>query len=115
MKRVVILLLDGVGAGELPDAGRFGDTGSNSLANTARAVGGLNLPNLQALGLGNIIALEGCPPLANASAAFGKMAEVSDGKGFHGQALGNRRPGDQARISRVPERIPARADCRGRE
>jgi phosphopentomutase len=80
MKRVLILLLDGVGVGELPDAARFGDTGSNSLGNTAKAVGGLALPNLQALGLGNIIALEGCPPLANASAAFGKMAEVSEGK-----------------------------------
>jgi phosphopentomutase len=80
MKRVVILLLDGVGIGELPDAGRFGDAGSNSLANTAKAVGGLNLPNLQALGLGNISALEGCPPAASASAAFGKMAEVSGGK-----------------------------------
>jgi len=80
MKRVIILLLDGVGVGELPDAARFGDTGSNSLGNTAKAVGGLKLSNMQALGLGNITALEGCPPATNATAAFGKMAEVSDGK-----------------------------------
>jgi phosphopentomutase len=80
MRRALILLLDGVGIGELPDAAQFGDTGSNSLANTARAVGGLNLPNLQALGLGNISPLDGCPPAATPSAAFGKMAEVSGGK-----------------------------------
>jgi len=80
MKRVLILLLDGVGIGELPDAARYGDAGSDSLGNTARAVGGLNLPNLQELGLGNIAALLGCPPAAGPSAAFGKMAEVSGGK-----------------------------------
>ena len=45
-------MLDAVGAGELPDAGEYGDEGSNTLGNTARAVGGLDLPNLEALGLG---------------------------------------------------------------
>jgi phosphopentomutase len=79
-RRVVILVLDGVGIGALPDAGDYGDTGSNTLANLAEAVGGLRLPNLQQLGLGNISDLKGCPPAANPGAAFGRMAERSCGK-----------------------------------
>ena len=54
-------MLDAVGAGALPDADRYGDEGSNTLANVAWAVGGLDLPNLEALGLGNVEPLEGCP------------------------------------------------------
>ena len=57
--RVIILLLDGVGCGELPDADRYSDQGSNTLANLAGAVGGLSLPNLARLGLGNIIPIDG--------------------------------------------------------
>ncbi|MDX6471115.1 MAG: phosphopentomutase, partial [Gaiellaceae bacterium] len=55
-------MLDAVGAGALPDADRYGDEGSNTLGNVAAAVGGLDLPNLEALGLGNVEPLEGCPP-----------------------------------------------------
>lgn len=80
MKRVIILLLDGVGIGELPDAAAYGDAGSDTLGNLARAVGGLDLPVLQSLGLGNIAELAGCPPCDNASSAFGKMAIASVGK-----------------------------------
>jgi len=80
MKRVIILLLDGVGIGALPDAADYGDAGSNSLANTARAAGGLDLPVLQRLGLGNIADLPGCPPSPKPEASFGKMAEASKGK-----------------------------------
>jgi len=47
-------VLDAVGAGELPDAGQYGDEGSDTLGNVARAVGGLDLPSLEALGLGNV-------------------------------------------------------------
>ena len=63
-----MIVLDGVGVGELPDAADYGDEGSNTLGNVASAVGGLDLPNLEALGLGNVIALEGCPPQAGAPA-----------------------------------------------
>lgn len=77
---VTIIVIDSLGAGELPDAGKYGDEGSNTLANMARAVGGLKLPNLQKLGLGNIIDIEGIPPLDRPGAAFGKMAELSAGK-----------------------------------
>jgi phosphopentomutase len=80
LKRIVLIILDGVGCGELPDAALYGDTGSNTLGNTARAVGGLRLPNLQALGLGNIIPIDGVPPAPAPEGSFGKMAEVSKGK-----------------------------------
>ncbi|MCB7128886.1 MAG: phosphopentomutase, partial [Candidatus Brocadiales bacterium] len=59
IRRVVIIVLDSLGVGKLPDAERFGDKGSNTLGNMARAVGGLRLPNLEALGLGKIIPVEG--------------------------------------------------------
>ena len=78
--KVVLVILDGVGIGALPDAGRYGDEGSNTLGNLAHAVGGLNLPNLTRAGLGNIAPLEGMPPQAQPLAAFGKMAEASPGK-----------------------------------
>ena len=52
--RVILIVLDGVGAGAAPDAAAYGDAGSHSLANTARAVGGLHLPSLARLGLGRI-------------------------------------------------------------
>lgn len=80
IKTVVLIVLDSVGAGALPDAEKYGDLGSNTLANTAKAVGGLKLPNLQSLGLGNIIEINGVPPVDNPRASFGKMAEVSAGK-----------------------------------
>jgi phosphopentomutase len=73
-------VLDGVGAGALPDADRFGDEGSDTLGNVARAVGGLDLPNLEALGLGNVEELEGCPPQPGAPAVAGRLAERSKGK-----------------------------------
>ncbi len=80
MSRVIILLLDGVGCGELPDAATYGDQGSNTLANLAKAVRGLSLPNLAALGLGNITSIQGVPAQANPAASFGRMAELSAGK-----------------------------------
>jgi len=80
IKRVALLVLDSVGVGELPDAGDYGDTGSNTLGNIARAVEGLKMPNFGGLGLGNIIQIEGVPPAANPRASFGRMAEKSAGK-----------------------------------
>ncbi|HEX9828683.1 MAG TPA: phosphopentomutase, partial [Bacteroidota bacterium] len=53
---VLCVVLDGVGIGALPDAATYGDVGANTIANTARVVGGLSLPNLGRLGLGNIAA-----------------------------------------------------------
>ena len=79
-RRAVLLVLDGVGIGELPDAADYGDEGSNTLVNMAKAVGGLNLPNLQRMGLGNIERIEGVPPAEKPIACYGKMREVSAGK-----------------------------------
>lgn len=73
-------MLDSCGVGELPDAFKYGDQGSNTLSNTAKAVGRLHLPNLQRLGLGNIASISGVKPQKEPLASYGKMAEVSAGK-----------------------------------
>ncbi len=80
MPRACVIVLDAVGAGALPDAAEFGDEGSDTLGNVARAVGGLDLPNLEALGLGNVEDLEGCRPQAGAPAVAGRLVERSRGK-----------------------------------
>jgi phosphopentomutase len=80
VRRVILIVLDSVGCGEAPDAGHYGDKGSNTLANTAQAVGGLKLPNLGQLGLGNITPIEGVPPAGAPSGAYGRLTEVSPGK-----------------------------------
>jgi phosphopentomutase len=79
-RRAVILVLDGVGAGQAPDAARYGDEGSDTLGNLARAVGGLRLPNLERLGLGRAVPLEGVDPVASPRGAWGTMRPSSAGK-----------------------------------
>ncbi len=79
-KRVILIVLDSAGIGALPDAHIYGDEGSDTLGNLARQVGGLNLPQLGRLGLGNIHTILGVPPVSNPEAAFGRMAEKSPGK-----------------------------------
>jgi phosphopentomutase len=80
MKRVVLLVLDSVGIGALPDAHLYNDEGANTLANIANALGGLNLPTLQKMGLGNIHPIKGVAPVEKPIASYGKMAEKSPGK-----------------------------------
>ncbi len=80
IKRVNIIVLDSVGIGALPDAADFGDKGAATIQNTAKELGGLELPNLEKLGLGNIEEIEGVKAVDNPQAAFGKMAEESNGK-----------------------------------
>ncbi len=80
MKRVIVIILDGVGCGELPDAEKYGDKGSNTLGNLAKKLGGLKLPNLEKLGLGNIISIRGVPPTSTPLASYGKAGELSAGK-----------------------------------
>jgi phosphopentomutase len=79
-RRAVVVVLDGVGAGNAPDAPEFGDEGANTLANTARAVGGLEVPNLQKLGLGNVQEIEGVPADQAPRASHGLMVELSAAK-----------------------------------
>ena len=80
MPRACVIVLDAVGAGALPDADAYGDEGSDTLGNVARAVGGLDLPSMEALGLGNVEPLEGCPPQPGAPAVAGRLVERSKGK-----------------------------------
>ena len=79
-RRAAIIVLDGVGIGPAPDTDAYGDTGSNSLGNVARQVGGLSLPNLTALGLGRCASLPGVAAVASPRAAFGSCDPVSAGK-----------------------------------
>jgi phosphopentomutase len=79
-RRAVILVLDGVGVGAAPDAAAYGDAGSDTLGNLARAVGGLSLPNLEAAGLGNVAPIEGVAPTDSPQGAWGKMRPASAGK-----------------------------------
>lgn len=78
--RVITVILDSVGVGALPDAGSFGDEGANTLAHVAEAVGGLHLPNLGQLGLGNIRPVLGVAPVSEPAGLHGLMAERSPGK-----------------------------------
>jgi phosphopentomutase len=80
MPRACVIVLDAVGAGEAPDAAAYGDEGSDTLGNVAKAVGGLDLPNLEALGLGNVEPLQGCPPQPGSPAVAGRLLELSKGK-----------------------------------
>jgi phosphopentomutase len=79
-RRATVIVLDGLGAGHAPDAASFGDEGSNTLGNTAKAVGGLQAPNLQALGLGNVGEIEGVAPTGSPVASYGLMVERSAAK-----------------------------------
>jgi phosphopentomutase len=78
-RRVIWIVLDSVGIGEMLDAAAYGDTGSDTLGNIARRRR-LRLPNLCRLGLGNIKPLEGLPPAAEPVGCFGRCALASPGK-----------------------------------
>jgi phosphopentomutase len=79
VSRVILVVLDSAGIGELPDAASYGDEGSNTLGNISRQVP-LELPNLVALGLSHVVDLAGVERPARAAGAFGRMAEASPGK-----------------------------------
>ena len=79
-RRAAIIVLDGVGIGAAPDAAAYGDLGSDTLGNVSRKIGGLDLPNLEACGLGNIAPLEGVKRLAKPNGAWGMMEPKSAGK-----------------------------------
>ena len=78
--RVFLVILDGVGIGELPDADQYGDRGANTLGHVADFVGGLRLPVLESLGLGRLLPVAGVRPVADARGARGRLAEKSAGK-----------------------------------
>lgn len=122
VKRAVVLVIDGCGAGAAPDAHEFGDEPTcNTLANTAAAVGGLNLPCLERLGLGNITRIQGVEAGGASAGWFGKLQESSRGKDTqtgHWELMGlvsaaafplypNGFPGD------ILERFVAETGCKG--
>jgi phosphopentomutase len=78
--RVLILVCDSFGVGDAPDAAEYGDEGSDTLGNTAKAIGGIAAPNLGALGLGLLTAIEGIEPRAEPGTAHGRLTERSAGK-----------------------------------
>ena len=80
MNNFFLVILDGVGIGELPDAGDYGDKGSSTISHIADAVGGLDLPNLKKLGLGNINKIAGVDTVNSPMASFGRLKEISKGK-----------------------------------
>ncbi len=80
MSRFFLIVLDGVGCGEASDAAAYGDAGSDTLGNVARAVGGLTLPVLESLGLGNVRPIAGIRPVARPRGAYGLMRPASAGK-----------------------------------
>ncbi len=80
MKRAIVIVLDSVGIGELPDAYKYGDEGSNTLGNIAAQIKGFRLPNLEKLGLGNIQGVEAFESSDSPVGSFGRMAEKSAGK-----------------------------------
>lgn len=80
MNNFFIIVLDGVGVGELPDADLYGDRGSNTLKNMANVIGGIHLPNLQKFGMGNLTSIKGLEENKTPFASYGKMLELSKGK-----------------------------------
>ncbi len=78
--KVILIVLDGVGIGEAPDAADYRDQGSNTLINTAKVTAGLNLPNMYKLGLANIAPFPFQQPADNPSACYGRAMELSKGK-----------------------------------
>jgi phosphopentomutase len=78
-RRAFVVVIDACGAGELPDAAEYGDAGANTLLHVAQAVGGLDLPTLGELGLGNIIALPGVPP-SPTPVVHGRLHALGPGK-----------------------------------
>jgi phosphopentomutase len=79
-RRALILVADSAGCGAMPDAAEYGDAGSDTIGNTARACGGLSLPVLGAMGLGHLTSVAGVPPTASPRAFYGRMQERSQGK-----------------------------------
>lgn len=79
-KRITVIVLDGVGIGAAPDAADYGDEGTNSIANVAKVLGGIDLPNMQKLGLGNITEIAGVPTTDQPEGGYGKMQPLSAGK-----------------------------------
>ena len=110
MPRACVIVLDAVGAGELPDAADFGDEGSDTLGNVARAVGGLDLPTLEALGLGNVEPLARLPAAAGRARRRRPAARALARQGHDDRPLGADGDPHAAGDADLPARLPGRGD-----
>jgi phosphopentomutase len=79
-KRIFLIVIDSVGIGEMPDAKDYGDVGANTIRNISLATNGITLPNMEALGYGNLTEIKGVNPVSNPKGYYTKMAEISVGK-----------------------------------
>ncbi|HEY6640150.1 MAG TPA: phosphopentomutase [Nitrospiraceae bacterium] len=77
INRVIVLVVDGLGVGAMPDAAEYGDAGSNTLSHLADAVGGLSLPTMEALGLGHITEIKGVRTMGQPEGCFGRLGFLS--------------------------------------
>jgi phosphopentomutase len=103
-RRALVVVLDACGCGALPDAAEYGDAGTNTLAHVAEAVGGLDLPALGSLGLGNVTAIRGLEPVER-PAVHGRLWPLGPGKDTtagHWEMMGVRVP----RFPVYPEGFP---------
>ncbi|MBD3401789.1 phosphopentomutase [candidate division GN15 bacterium] len=80
INRVIVIVIDACGVGEMPDAAAYGDTGASTIPHVAEAAGGLHMPHSAKLGLGNIVPIKGVPPADTPIGCYGKMAERAPGK-----------------------------------
>lgn len=80
INRVILIVLDSVGIGELPDAADFSDTGSNTVGNIVKKTGGMDIPNLSRIGMGKIEGIDYLPVPGRIEGSYGRMIEVSQGK-----------------------------------
>lgn len=80
INRVILIVLDSVGIGELPDAGEYGDNGSNTVGNIVKVCGSIDMPNMCKLGIGKIAGINYLPVPENIEGCYGRMSEVSKGK-----------------------------------
>ena len=89
-RRAVVLVIDGCGIGAAPDHDAYGDSSDcNTLANTARQVGGLSLPNMARLGLGNVSNIKGVSAVPNAQGYYGKLQEARPRQRYSDRTLGD--------------------------
>jgi len=80
INRIILLVIDGFGIGALPDGGDYGDAEAHTLAHLAEAVGGLDMPNFERLGLGHVAQIKGVRTMGQPSGSFGRLAFASPGK-----------------------------------
>src|ERR1051325_6873917 len=107
--RVFLIVLDGVGMGALPDAGRYGDAGANTLLHVADSVGRLALPVMETLGLRNLLPMQAVGPPLRPIDRRGVLTEQSAGQGEDDRRRGDGGAGPRPAVHDLPGRLPTRA------